>query len=117
MINFDLPDDTESYVHRIGRTGRAGLAGRALSLCDPSERGKLRDIERLIRRALPVEAAPAFVRAAGGQSPLERPRPARRAEPRRYAGAREAHHTDRQQPRPSRPRRRGGRPRAGAGAR
>jgi ATP-dependent RNA helicase RhlE len=54
VINFELPDDSESYVHRIGRTGRAGAAGRALSLCDPSERDKLRDIERLIRRPLPV---------------------------------------------------------------
>jgi ATP-dependent RNA helicase RhlE len=58
VINFELPDDTESYVHRIGRTGRAGAAGRAVSLVDASERGKLRDIERLIRRSLPVLRAP-----------------------------------------------------------
>jgi ATP-dependent RNA helicase RhlE len=54
VINFELPDDSESYVHRIGRTGRAGASGRALSLCDPSERGKLREIERLMRRSIPV---------------------------------------------------------------
>jgi ATP-dependent RNA helicase RhlE len=59
VINFELPDDSESYVHRIGRTARAGASGRALSLCDSSERGKLRDIERLMRKAIPVERAPA----------------------------------------------------------
>jgi ATP-dependent RNA helicase RhlE len=58
VINFELPDDTESYVHRIGRTGRAGASGRAWTLCDVSERGKLREVERLIRRALPVLRAP-----------------------------------------------------------
>jgi ATP-dependent RNA helicase RhlE len=62
VINFELPDDSESYVHRIGRTARAGASGRALSLCDASERGKLRDIERLMRRAIPVERMPAGVR-------------------------------------------------------
>jgi ATP-dependent RNA helicase RhlE len=54
VINFELPDDSESYVHRIGRTARAGASGRALSLCDASERGKLRDIEKLMRRTIPV---------------------------------------------------------------
>jgi ATP-dependent RNA helicase RhlE len=54
VINFELPDDSESYVHRIGRTGRAGASGRALTLCEPRERGKLREIERLIRRPVPV---------------------------------------------------------------
>jgi ATP-dependent RNA helicase RhlE len=47
VINFDLPNEPESYVHRIGRTGRAGGAGVALSFCDREERGYLRDIERL----------------------------------------------------------------------
>jgi len=57
VINFELPDDSESYVHRIGRTGRAGATGRALSLCDASERSKLREIERLMRRSIPVSRA------------------------------------------------------------
>jgi ATP-dependent RNA helicase RhlE len=56
VINYELPHEPESYVHRIGRTARAGAAGVALSLCDGSERGQLRAIERLIRRPLPVEA-------------------------------------------------------------
>lgn len=52
VINFDLPIEAESYVHRIGRTGRAGATGRAISLCDRDERGLLMRIERLIRRRL-----------------------------------------------------------------
>ena len=55
VINFDLPNDPESYVHRIGRTARAGADGVAISFCDSSERGFLRDIEKLIRKRLPVE--------------------------------------------------------------
>ena len=47
VINFDLPQDAETYVHRIGRTGRAGRSGVAVSFCAPDERGQLRDIERL----------------------------------------------------------------------
>jgi ATP-dependent RNA helicase RhlE len=54
VINFDLPTVPESYVHRIGRTGRAGAKGRAISFCDREERGLLSDIERLIRRRIPV---------------------------------------------------------------
>jgi ATP-dependent RNA helicase RhlE len=54
VINFELPNEPESYVHRIGRTGRAGAAGIALSFCDPSERTFLRDIERLTRARLRV---------------------------------------------------------------
>jgi ATP-dependent RNA helicase RhlE len=54
VVNFDLPNVAESYVHRVGRTGRAGAAGRAISFCEASERGLLGDIERFIRRRLPV---------------------------------------------------------------
>ncbi len=54
VINYDLPRDAESYVHRIGRTARAGASGVAISFCDPSERDYLRDIERLIKRSLTV---------------------------------------------------------------
>jgi ATP-dependent RNA helicase RhlE len=48
VFNYELPDVAEAYVHRIGRTARAGRSGVAISLCDPAERGRLRDIERLI---------------------------------------------------------------------
>ena len=54
VINFELPDDPESYVHRIGRTARAGRRGVALSFCDPSERTSLRDIERLTGKRIKV---------------------------------------------------------------
>lgn len=54
VINFELPNVAESYVHRIGRTARAGAEGVAISFCDPSERGYLRDIERLTKRPMTV---------------------------------------------------------------
>jgi ATP-dependent RNA helicase RhlE len=54
VVNFELPNVPETYVHRIGRTARAGAAGVALSLCDGEERAYLRDIEKLIRRTIPV---------------------------------------------------------------
>jgi ATP-dependent RNA helicase RhlE len=57
VINYDLPNVAETYVHRIGRTGRAGAAGSAISFCDREEREMLADIEKLIRRRLPVVAA------------------------------------------------------------
>ena len=57
VINYDLPVEPESYVHRIGRTARAGAAGIAISFCDPGEMKLLRGIERLTRAKLAVVAA------------------------------------------------------------
>ncbi|MEZ4958455.1 MAG: DEAD/DEAH box helicase [Saprospiraceae bacterium] len=54
VINFDLPNIPESYVHRIGRTGRAGASGIAFSFCDDEEKEYLRDIQRLIKKQIPV---------------------------------------------------------------
>jgi ATP-dependent RNA helicase RhlE len=54
VVNFDLPEEPESYVHRIGRTARAGMDGIAIAFCDSSERNLLRNVERLIRRPVPV---------------------------------------------------------------
>ncbi|HEV7252442.1 MAG TPA: DEAD/DEAH box helicase [Mesorhizobium sp.] len=54
VINFDLPDEAESYVHRIGRTGRNGASGTAVTLCAPDEAQKLKAVEKVIRRKLPV---------------------------------------------------------------
>ena len=54
VINFDLPDVPETYVHRIGRTGRAGNTGIAISFCDAEEREELRDVQKLIGKAIPV---------------------------------------------------------------
>ncbi|MGA7837691.1 MAG: DEAD/DEAH box helicase [Ignavibacteriaceae bacterium] len=54
VFNFDIPDMSETYIHRIGRTGRAGLGGTALSFCDSEERSYLRDINRMIKTTIPV---------------------------------------------------------------
>jgi len=55
VVNFDLPNEPEAYVHRIGRTGRAGATGHAVSFCSPDEREYLRDIEKLIRQEIPID--------------------------------------------------------------
>ena len=54
VINFDLPNIPETYVHRIGRTGRAGLGGVALSFCDADEKPYLKDIQKLISKSIPI---------------------------------------------------------------
>ncbi|MFZ8933482.1 MAG: DEAD/DEAH box helicase [Bacteriovoracaceae bacterium] len=55
VINYNLPDDPKSYVHRIGRTARAGRKGMAISFCDPTERKLLKDIEKTIKFNIPVD--------------------------------------------------------------
>ncbi|HEY0876958.1 MAG TPA: DEAD/DEAH box helicase, partial [Zeimonas sp.] len=60
VVNFDLPNVAEDYVHRIGRTGRAGAEGEAVSLVSPDENGLLRDIERLLRREIRRETIAGF---------------------------------------------------------
>ncbi|MFN7569835.1 MAG: DEAD/DEAH box helicase [Betaproteobacteria bacterium] len=60
VVNFDLPNVPEDYVHRIGRTGRAGATGEAISLMAPDEAAYLRDIERLTRRSVPRMTVPGF---------------------------------------------------------
>jgi len=62
VLNYDLPDDTENYVHRIGRTGRAGHEGRAISFATPEQGTDIRNIETLIKAALPVSEHPEFPR-------------------------------------------------------
>ncbi len=59
VVNFDLPDVPEQYVHRIGRTARAGADGIAIAFCSHDERGNLRDIERTTRQKIPVAPLPA----------------------------------------------------------
>jgi len=58
VINYDLPDDTENYVHRIGRTGRAGHKGHAISFAMPDQASEVRAIEKLTRASLPVSKHP-----------------------------------------------------------
>jgi len=55
VVNYELPEEPETYVHRIGRTARAGMDGDAVSFCSARERDWLRDIERLIRKSIPVD--------------------------------------------------------------
>jgi len=94
VINYELPNVPETYVHRIGRTARAGATGIALSLCDGSERPYLRDIEKLTGRALtvaehqsiPSATAPPVVERAEGSRGERQPR--RRFRPGRGHGGR-----------------------------
>ncbi len=81
VVNYELPNVPEDYVHRIGRTARAGGTGCAISLVGPDEAGLLRDIERLLRRSVPVVAAPEFAVTA---DPRPAPRPA--AQPHHQSG-------------------------------
>jgi ATP-dependent RNA helicase RhlE len=62
VVNFDVPNEPETYVHRIGRTGRAGAVGEAISFCGHEERGFLRAIESLVRAPIEVEREHPFVR-------------------------------------------------------
>ena len=78
VVNFELPNVPEDYVHRIGRTARAGAAGRAISFCSDEEKPYLRDIEKLTRVAIPALPAPAALRIAASGPPVrlpERPSP------------------------------------------
>lgn len=58
VINYDLPEEAENYVHRIGRTGRAGHEGRAISFATPDQASEVRSIERLLQKSLPVSKHP-----------------------------------------------------------
>jgi ATP-dependent RNA helicase RhlB len=83
VFNFDLPQDAPDYVHRIGRTARAGASGIAISLCDASERPFLRDIEKLTRQSLKVvedhrfRASPARSHSAPVRSHQSQPQSAK----------------------------------------
>ena len=116
VINFDLPNVPESYVHRIGRTARAGASGVALSFCNDEERAYLRDIEKLTRLKVPVAALPnGFQAAAAFAEPQEPSRHRTAPHARGYNGHHEPRHAD---PKAQRgPRRRGGpaKPHAGGG--
>jgi ATP-dependent RNA helicase RhlE len=69
VVNYDMPDVAETYVHRIGRTGRAGATGVAFSFCATDEREQLRDIERLLKKKTPVcDEHPEYPASAHGES-------------------------------------------------
>jgi ATP-dependent RNA helicase RhlE len=81
IVNYELPNVPETYVHRIGRTARAGACGSALSFCDATEHTYLRDIEKLIRRTIDVattpQALPQFRETVRGATAAAERRPAR----------------------------------------
>jgi ATP-dependent RNA helicase RhlE len=70
VANFDLPNIPETYVHRIGRTGRAGASGLAFSFCDQEEREFLRDIQKLIGKKIPVVEDHPFAGMSGSPDPV-----------------------------------------------
>jgi ATP-dependent RNA helicase RhlE len=115
VINYDLPNVPESYVHRIGRTARAGAAGLAISFCNDEERAYLRDIERLTRLKVPVSVPPAGF-DAGSLAP--EPQEPVRSRPAPHARGHKGHGDPRQvdpnaERGPKRRRRRGAKPGGG----
>jgi ATP-dependent RNA helicase RhlE len=78
VVNFDLPNTPEDYVHRIGRTGRAGALGTAISLVSSEEHERLSDIEKLIKISIPREIIPHFGPHLADAPPLLEPRRERR---------------------------------------
>jgi len=92
VINFDLPDDPENYIHRIGRTGRAGLMGRAITLATPEQWGDVRDIEKMMRTPIPRGSHPAMPAEQFDAPPKHAPRSQSRPQsgsrgPRRFGNA------------------------------
>ncbi len=77
IVNFDLPNAPEDYIHRIGRTGRAGASGEAVSLCSADEHKQLQDIQRLLGRTLPASVVQGFEPSAGAAA-VRRPAAPRR---------------------------------------
>jgi ATP-dependent RNA helicase RhlE len=80
VINYELPHVSEDYVHRIGRTGRAGCSGEAISLVEPEERKLLKGIERLIKKKIEVKTAEGFTISADSKF-TPRPKPQRNRRP------------------------------------
>jgi ATP-dependent RNA helicase RhlE len=106
VINYDLPEVPEQYVHRIGRTARAGAEGKAIAFCSHEERGLLRDIERLTRLKITADPLPENFAAASAELRRLKPAPVQREQPRGYG--RPPMKTDRRQHRNNRGHGRGG---------
>ena len=100
VINYDMPQDAETYVHRIGRTGRAGAEGIAVSFCGRDERAQLRSVERFIRHTITVQqsecpqakeqpASPSTVAPKETQSAGRKSRPPRQRRPKSKGSSQE----------------------------
>jgi len=63
VVNYDMPDHSDDYVHRIGRTGRAGMSGKAISFVTPDQRGSIKQIERITKNSIPTSTVPKLARA------------------------------------------------------
>jgi len=103
VVNFELPNVPETYVHRIGRTGRAGLGGSAISFCDFEEKPLLKDIEKLIGKRIPVveeHPYPLLINYALPK-PERPPRPSRSPDSPREAGRPNRHNPARITRRPN----------------
>ncbi len=100
VINYDLPNIPETYVHRIGRTGRASASGTAMSFCDTEEKAYLRDIQKLIAQNIPVVAEHPYL-SDGMEAPvLHQSKPQRS-----FQGQRQANRNNNNEGRSSRPKR------------
>ena len=96
VINYDLPDDTENYVHRIGRTGRAGHEGRAISFAEPEQGKDIKSIEKLIKAAVQIVEHPEFPKEKFVEAPKSqhgpRMRQGRRKKQNRFRGHKHRKH-------------------------
>jgi ATP-dependent RNA helicase RhlE len=117
VMNFELPNVPETYVHRIGRTGRAGASGISISFCDEEEKDYLKDIQKLIGKTIPVVTEHPYPMTAGMKNPRVSP-PLRQPSPHRRSNTTsQRNHTSTpqrgnssSQPRSSSPSRNNGRP-------
>jgi ATP-dependent RNA helicase RhlE len=99
VVNYELPNVPEDYVHRIGRTARAGATGHAVSLVGPDEGGLLRDIEKVLKRPVPYASVPAFEIVASAPAPRPVSGPSQQTS---HQAPRRAQSTHRSAPRPTR---------------
>ena len=98
VINYELPHEPETYVHRIGRTGRAGQVGAAVSFCDAEEQPRLVAIERLLRRAIPARNKPAVATTTSRPAQADQPNRSQNQQSRRGKSSRPAGQRRRRRP-------------------
>ena len=101
VINYELPNVPETYVHRIGRTGRAGASGTAFSFCDREEREFLRDIQKLIGVTIPVVNEHPYVMAGGSMDNIRRTLPQKPAQRQHTPNSRRTFTSNNRNERPS----------------